>query len=330
MTVPVVGWYAHHLGAGHVTRAVNVASRTRADVVVLSSAPRPDGWPEAQWVALPPDDAAEGEDHAAGGTLHWAPLHHPGYRDRMALITDWVTATRPAALVCDVSVEVLLLGRLLGLPTVGVVMAGDRRDRPHQTGYDAAGHLVAAWPRPAEPVLGWHSRWDAKTTWAGAMSRFDGRTPAPVPGDRTVAVLWGRGSNLPAADLESAQRGTPGWRWTVVTSGDPDVVWDQLQAADVVVTHSGQNALAEVAAARRPAVVLPQDRPHDEQAHLATAVARIAPVTVRAAWPAEAAWASLLRETADLDPRAWAGWSDGGAADRFAALVDDVAGVRAA
>jgi hypothetical protein len=77
-------------------------------------------------------------------------------------------------------------------------------------------------------------------------------------------------------------------------------------------------------------VVLPQDRPHDEQAHLAAAAARIAPVTVRTAWPDEDAWASLLQETVDLDPQAWAGWSDGGAADRFAALVDDVAGVRAA
>jgi hypothetical protein len=53
-------------------------------------------------------------------------------------------------------------------------------------------------------------------------------------------------------------------------------------------------------------------------------------VTVRSSWPAEGEWASLLGGTAALDPSTWAGWSDGGAADRFAALVDDVAGLPAA
>lgn len=32
-----------------------------------------------------------------------------------------------------------------------------------------------------------------------------------------------------------------------------------------VVTHADQNALAEVAAVRRPAIVVPRQRPHDEQ-----------------------------------------------------------------
>ena len=39
----LVGWYAHHLGSGHVARAMTVAPLMRSDVVVLSSAPRPPG-----------------------------------------------------------------------------------------------------------------------------------------------------------------------------------------------------------------------------------------------------------------------------------------------
>ncbi|HEU4999390.1 MAG TPA: hypothetical protein VFT68_10625, partial [Lapillicoccus sp.] len=111
MTGPLVGWYAHHLGAGHVTRAMTVSRQMRSPVVVLSSAPRPDGWPVAQWVSLPADDAVGGSDHSAGGALHWAPLQHDGYRDRMARISSWVTDVAPTCLVADVSVEVLLLGR---------------------------------------------------------------------------------------------------------------------------------------------------------------------------------------------------------------------------
>jgi hypothetical protein len=324
----LVGWYAHHVGAGHVTRALTVARRMRAPVVVLSSAPRPAEWPAAQWISLPPDDAEGGRDHAAGGTLHWAPLQHDGYRERMARISSWVTELGPTCLVADVSVEVLLLGRLLGVPTVGIVMAGDRTDPPHQTGYDAASRLVAAWPRSARPVVGWHSRWDPKTTWVGAISRFDDRRADPPTGSRSVAVLWGRGSAVPDADLAAARAATPGWRWTLLTSDDPDAVWAGLQDADVVVTHGGQNALAEVAVARRPGVVLPQDRPHDEQRHLAAALD--APVSVCDAWPAPDSWPDLLRRTAALDPERWSTWSDGQAADRFAAAVDDVARTRAA
>jgi Glycosyltransferase family 28 C-terminal domain len=41
--------------------------------------------------------------------------------------------------------------------------------------------------------------------------------------------------------------------------------WPDICAADVVITHAGQSCVADVAAARRPAIVLPQPRPFDEQ-----------------------------------------------------------------
>ena len=76
------------------------------------------------------------------------------------------------------------------------------------------------------------------------------------------------GHDVTADDVRLAQAATPDWRWHVLGAdrstwvADPSAV---LAGADVVVTHAGQNALAETAAARRPAVVLPQRRPHDEQ-----------------------------------------------------------------
>jgi hypothetical protein len=129
----------------------------------------------------------------------------------------------------------------------------------------------------------------------------------------------------------TAREQTPGWEWTVL-DGSPGT-WTEdpfavVSGADVVVTHAGQNAVAEVAAARGPAVVVPQQRPHEEQVTTAA-------VLRRGPWPAVVVdrlptdgWAALLDRAALLDGRAWADWCDGRAASRFADLL--VAGARSA
>ena len=324
---PVIGWYAHHQGAGHVTRAVAVAGAMGADVTILSSGRRPSSWPPERWVQLPDDAAPEGSDATAGGLLHWAPLAHDGFRDRMAVVAGWVTTRRPALVVSDVSVEVALLVRLLGVPVVVTVMAGDRGDRAHRAAYDAASALVAAWPPEGGPELvqGWDPAWDTKTTFVGAFSQFD-RAPLTPPSTGRVAVLWGRGgSPLNETDLRSAREATPGWRWASCVDLSPDAVWAELMAASVVVTHAGQNALAEVAAARRPAVVVALPRPHDEQGHLLGGLVRMGLVTGRTVWPDADEWPSLLGDAVARPAPQWGRWSDGRGAARLARHLDELA-----
>ena len=65
----------------------------------------------------------------------------------MGLIAAWVTATKPNVMVVDVSVEVAMLVRLLGVPVVVMAMPGDRIDAAHDLVYQAADHILAAWPR---------------------------------------------------------------------------------------------------------------------------------------------------------------------------------------
>ncbi|GAA2154101.1 hypothetical protein FHX52_1610 [Humibacillus xanthopallidus] len=322
----VVGWYAHHLGAGHVARARVVGSRMAADVTILSSAARPDDWPEDRWVELPRDDAAQGHDHTAGGVLHWAPLRHSGFQERMQMIAAWVAAHDPAVFVTDVSVEVALLVRLLGVPVATFVKPGDRGDRQHQLAYDSATALIATWPQEADIVGGWQPRWDPKTTWLGSFSRFDDREPVSPPQARSVALVWGAGgTDVTEQQIEEARRATAGWSWTVCRDVGPDALWESLQDAAVVVGHAGQNVVSEVAAARRGSVIIAQRRPHDEQHFTvrgleAAGVSQGLPV-----WPEPEAWPHLLESAARIDVGRWSRWTDGAGADRCAALIDSLA-----
>jgi hypothetical protein len=325
---PVVGWYAHHVGAGHVARAQVVASRMSADVTILSSARRPDDWPARRWVDLPRDDATGGGDHTAGGVLHWAPLQHSGFGSRMRAIAAWVAERRPAVFVTDVSVEVALLVRLLGVPVVTFVKPGDRSDRQHQLAYDSATALIATWPRRASIVGGWQPRWDAKTTWLGSFSRFDDRTQVTPPRRRRVALVWGAGgTDVTEAQIDAARRATTGWSWTVCRDMGPDALWQSLQDADVVVGHAGQNVVSEVAAARRGSVIIAQRRPHDEQHFTARGLQEAGVGHGLASWPEPGAWTSLLESASRIDVGGWSRWTDGEGARRCAALIDTLAGV---
>ena len=324
----MIGWYVHGQGHGHVQRLQCMAAHLRTPTTVLSSMTRPVGF-GGRWLQLP-DDQPTGPDRdvTAGGTLHWAPRHHAGLRQRMTSIASWVAVERPALVVVDVSVEVAVLVRSLGVPVIVVAMRGERTDRAHATAYDLADALLAPWP--AEIPEPWPTSWLDKTWHVGALSRLDGRRAVAAPGQRRVAVLWGRGgSDVSVADVHAASTASPGWTWHPAGLPGADWIqdpWPLLQAADVVVTHAGQNTLAEVAAARRPAIVVPQSRPHQEQRANADALCRAGLALVCDTWPSPQQWPSLLRRAAASDPSRWKHWSDGLGARRAAALIDRAAG----
>ena len=93
----VIGYYVHHVGAGHLHRARAVAARSHATVTGLSSLPAPDGW-AGPWLQLDRDDrGSDPVDPTAGGGLHWAPEHDAGLRRRMATLSAWIDRARPDA-----------------------------------------------------------------------------------------------------------------------------------------------------------------------------------------------------------------------------------------
>jgi hypothetical protein len=343
----MIGYYVHHQGHGHLHRALAFAAAWSArwdePVTALSSVPRPRSW-TGPWVDLARDDAAEtASDPTARGRLHWVPLGDAGLRSRAAAMSRWIAEHQPRAVVVDVSVEAVLLVRLHGVPVVTVLQPGRRTDAAHLTGLRTADAVVCPWPAAAEDAVrrmspGLPRDVDERAVRIGAVSRFralDGRPP-----DRTgarpsprVTVLEGTGGPglLSAAAHRILGRpgdgpATSGWSWQALASGvswhdDPVPV---LASSEVVVTHAGGGSLADVAAARVPAVAVPGARPFDEQRVAASVLARGPwPVVVRDSVE-EALSPETLAEASRLDGRCWEGWIDG-AADRFVDVVASVA-----
>jgi UDP-N-acetylglucosamine:LPS N-acetylglucosamine transferase len=326
-----VGWYVHHHGTGHLQRFLAVREHL-TDVVGLSSLERPEQLTPSDWVTLPIDaPAASDGDPTAGGVLHWAPLRHAGLRDRMAGIAAWIAAARPHVLVCDVSVEVALLARLMGVPVVWIAQRGVRRDAPHQLAFSVA-TVVAPW---TAAVAGSGTGLPATTRFVGAISRFDGRASEPPPDRRKVTVvLGGGGHEVGGAQVRAAAQAVPRWSWTIAGLGLGETVgepvrdrgtvadtWPLLCDADVVVASAGGNLVAEVAAARRPLVCLPQRRPFDEQHDGAAALARAGLAETLSRWPDPEQWPEVLARARTRDPRDWEMLHDGRGAQRLAAEI---------
>lgn len=322
----MIGYYVHHVGSGHLRNATCIAAALDQDVTGLSSLPRPAGW-QGRWIELERDDRGDTvRDPSAHGRLHWAPSHDRGLAARMARIAAWIDTERPAALVVDVSVEVAVFARLMGVPVVVRAMPGDRSDRAHQLGYSLADAILANWP-----ALGDMARdlrpWADRTHHIGGLSRFAGRsTTAPSHPRPRVLVLQGAGgTSVRLVDVAAAAAATPGWDWHRLGPGawseDP---WPELCAADVVVSHAGLGALADVAAAGRPAVVVPEDRPHDEQRVTARALAEAGIAVTAERWPEAHQWPDVLARALALGGSGWAGWRTDGAAERAARVIETV------
>jgi len=234
--------------------------------------------------------------------------------------------------VVDVSVEVALLVRLCGTPVVVVALPGERTDRTHLAAYDLADALLAPWPAESH-AADWPVSWTSKAWCVGGLSRFDGRPRPPAEprtATRRVLLIWGAGGrDADASSVEAARRATAGWTWSERSPDRPSPdLWAELCAADVVVTHAGQNAVADVAAARAPAVVIAQRRPFGEQVATARALSRLDVADGHTSWPSADRWNEVLEGARRRGGAGWARWSSGRGARDAAAHLDLLAAGR--
>ena len=298
----MIGWYVHHHGHGHLRRLTAVGPHLDADVVVVSSLPRPQRLPrsrtsDVEWIELEADTPPHGEpaDPTAGGHLHWVPTNVPGHRRRMVRIAE--AAPRLSGMVVDVSAEVVLLSRLLGVPVTVVAQAGERTDAAHRQAYALADALLV--PLPASQAADdevWaralpHTvRHAAKTTFVGGISASaptDGSTEAAggsteatggstTPTDDSTEAGEGRrflllgsrgGTSLGTSPFERL-RETSRHDWSAIGLDAQSWTSDvhvALKSSALVLSNAGLGAIADIMAARSPAIFVPQVRPFDEQ-----------------------------------------------------------------
>jgi hypothetical protein len=334
----MIGYYVHHQGSGHRHRASSVNRLVGPELAGLSTGPRPSDW-IGPWVDLP-DDAGTGpeQDVTAHGRLHYVPLGSQGLSARMARIAAWIDTERPEAMVVDVSVEVAVLARLHGVPVVVVAQPGHREDPAHRLAYDVASRIIAPWPQRLGGLWGATPEDLAKTSFVGGISRYapvgePELANMPSAGRRVVVVNGTGGRGTSVADVAAARLVSPGWEWIHLDRAHGtwvDDPWPLLCSASVVVSHAGQNLIAEIAAARRPALLLPQDRPFDEQRVMASAIGAAGlPALVEDTWPSPREWPDLLSRLDDLDGSLWSSWNDGAGAARMAELLAELEPVRA-
>lgn len=328
----MIGMYAHHSGSGHLHRVRAIQKHLGQDSVVFSSDPGAD-------ITLPMDtEPSHGSvrDETANDTVHWAPIGVPGHTERLAIIAEWIAKHQPSVFYVDCSVDIAIFVRLMGIPVVTIAMPGFRHDRPHQVSYLQADALIAAWPDWV-PVPACLIGYEHKIHPVGGISRFDGEAgeageatvdptePTGPTGDAdhvgetddNVVILRGAGGD----DFDKYQ-----WPQATILGGDVRVEnpMPYLRSASVVIAAAGQNSVADLALARVPAVIFPQERPFGEQDATSQHLDRAQLAVILRDHPTPEQW-PLLFEEARRRAANWHLWQVEGAAARAAQVIESVA-----
>jgi predicted glycosyltransferase len=305
----LIGYYVHHQGEGHRQRAAAIAAAYRGPMVLIGTglAGMPGNIPSLD---LPDDRLPHGTFDGADGTtrppsLHYAPLHHSGLRQRVAMIADWIAASRPDFMIIDVSVEVAMLARLASVPIIYVRLNGRRDDQPHRDAYTSAAAFLAPFPEQFDDpsTLDWVK---AKTCYAPGIVTAKA-SPAVDP-DRVLVVV-GKGGAAADGDMwAAAAAAVPGRHWRVIgpatlpartpdnleICGWVDNAEEEIASAGVVIGAAGDGLVSAVLANRRPFICRPEPRAFDEQVCKAEKLAALDAAIVISQWPQPAHWRSLL------------------------------------
>lgn len=325
MSAPRISYYAHHVGSGHLRHARRIIDASVFEVQVTSTGPNrgtllPAG---TNYVSLTADVHPEQTNQpAAGGYLHYAPVGRH-ITERFATLNQAWKRFAPDLVMVDVSVEVALFAKLSGYRVAMRRMPGKRSDKAHAMAYGIVDALFAYYPQELEDA-GHLERYAHKshylavprpaTNLAESQDSSGSADAGTLPGK--VVVQTSLGSSIGQADIVRAAACASQWSWEVLGSVNPDgsripenlrfhgVVPDPapfLAQATVVITSSGHNAVSAAAACGRPVLLIPEERPFDEQRCYASMLQRATGCLMLDSWQSPANWDLILEQTAQTD-----------------------------
>jgi UDP-N-acetylglucosamine--N-acetylmuramyl-(pentapeptide) pyrophosphoryl-undecaprenol N-acetylglucosamine transferase len=323
-----VSYYAHHFGTGHLRHAQRVASTEMFDLQVASTGPRNINLLPGplEYVELAPDVGNHGLQGGMrpGDYLHYAPVGEH-IKQRFATLSHAWRRFDPDVIMVDVSVEVALFARLSGYRVAFRRMPGKRTDQAHRLAYSLADAMFGYFPSALEDPAHLED-FGNKSHYLGVPEPRNPlpdteRDLSPQGNGRRVVVQTSLASSIPLCDVVRVATASPGWSWDIVGAVDPDgtplpknvvvhgVVPDPaplMRTANLIISSAGHNAVAAAAACRRPVLLIPENRPFEEQLAFARALKVRAGIALIETWSSPAHWPVVLEHAAQTDPEALA------------------------
>ena len=242
-------------------------------------------------------------------SLHYAPVGNSDIQQRSHKILDTIYQRRIDLMIIDVSVEVAMLCRAASVPYLYVRLPGLRDDEPHLNAFAGALALLAPYPRTLESTKTpeWISQKTLYLDFINTQQRdaqtyqdfikhlmqliTDKKALSLMLNDKDkdtptiVSVIKGYGGHqaidailpelrqlLPYAFIISLGPIDEDKRHYVDIAVDVSDVTPFIEHSDYLLMACGLNAVAQAYDYATPLVVLPDDRPHQEQEVMAEAL----------------------------------------------------------
>ncbi|WP_231426139.1 glycosyltransferase [Pedobacter sp. Leaf250] len=295
-----IAFYVHHHGSGHLMRTMQIIKALgNYPILLMGSGLKKliDVPSNVQLVHLPLDIASTGEKESINSNssmaCHYAPLGIKGGRDRVAIMTKIFSDHFPMILIVDVSVEVTLLARLAGVPTIVMHQHGKRQDLPHQLAYDSAELLIA--PYPLSIYMDKKNEYFAKTVFAGGFSKFDELERSGEINSKRICILIGNGgTSINDEVLNTIASACSDYEFHVLGlcneendnpvnlkfHGNVDNPHQLLDQAHIIIGNTGHNTVMETASLNKRFIGIPESRPFDEQIEKAKAIENRSGITI--------------------------------------------------
>lgn len=342
-----IAFYVHHHGSGHYMRTVQVAQKLLKYKPILIGSNLSNKTKELDQnisiLQLPMDIPTSVDIFYTEGTpvdgLHYAPLNIKGISDRNAIITDFFAKSGPLILVVDVSVEISLLARLCGIPTVVMRQHGTRTDLAHIMAYQCAEFLIAPYGKNLD--LSKNDWIKEKTLFAGGFSRFgkfkNGNNSTL---NHQIGIIIGKGgSSLNFQTILWIAAQCPSFTFHILgefsdqkVKGSLNLIFHKykenvqqiMETCALVIGNTGHNTVMEVATLNKCFIGIPEDRPFNEQLDKAKSIQHIdGYVTILPGEIMSTNWNVLINKTLQIIPD-WADTIDKNAIDKIVNAIEDL------